>query len=63
MPVSPLQAAKRALVSILLQLARRYKVKVTVSRDATDKDIQTAYKRIALKVHPDKGAARQMFRS
>ena len=39
MPVSPLQAAKRALVSVLLHLARVYNLAVNLNRDSTDADI------------------------
>ena len=38
MPVSPLQAAKRALVSVLLHLATVYGVAHNINRDSNDAD-------------------------
>ena len=61
MPVSSVQAAKRLLVSILLKLARRYNLKVVVTRDSTDQDVHAAYRRVALKTHPDKGGSKAEF--
>ncbi len=61
MPVSPVQAAKRAFVCILLRLARQYKVTVAINRDAADKDVLAAYKRVILKAHPDKGGSKERF--
>ena len=55
MPVSTCQAAKRSLVTLLLNLARHYQIKLTISRDSCDKDVSKAYKKVALKAHPDKG--------
>ena len=57
MPVSTVQAAKRAFVRVLLDLARRYRVKVVVNRDSLDKEVEAAYRRIVLQAHPDKGGA------
>ena len=45
MPVSPLQAAKRALVSVVLFLAREYGVSAQLSRDSDDKQVLAAYKK------------------
>ena len=53
--------AKRALVRLLLSLATAYRVRVNVSRESEDKAVLTAYKRVALKVHPDKGGRTQDF--
>jgi hypothetical protein len=49
------QQAKRALVKVLLALAAIYTVRLQVSRDSGDTQVLKAYKRVALKVHPDKG--------
>jgi hypothetical protein len=55
MPVSVVQAAKRVLVTLLLAFARHYEVRLVISRDSSDKDVVKAFKRVALKAHPDKG--------
>ena len=47
--------AKRAFISILLSLARAYHLIVDVNRDSSDTQVQKAYRRVLLKVHPDKG--------
>ena len=62
MPVSPLQAAKRVLVSVILKLAGIYAVSIAVNRDSNDADVQRGYRRIALKAHPDKGGSEEHFK-
>lgn len=57
MPVSPALAAKRALVRVLLALAALYGVVLSLDREAPDTEVCKAYKRVALKAHPDKGGA------
>ena len=57
MTVSAVQTAKRTLVSILLRLGPQYRVTVLVNRDSPDKDIQSAFRRVAVKAHPDKGGS------
>ena len=47
--------AKRALVSLLLALARQYNVSAMVKRDSSDQDVEKAFRRVVKKVHPDKG--------
>ena len=47
--------AKRALVKLLLQLAVAYNVVVSVNRDADNAKVTAAFRKIVLKVHPDKG--------
>lgn len=61
MPCSPLTLAKRAFVKVLLALASSYGVAVQVNRDTADHAVLTAYKRVALKVHPDKGGTNADF--
>ena len=58
---SPLQLAKRALVKVLLTLATKYGVALQVTRDSEDKVLLSAYKRVALKAHPDKGGTNRDF--
>ena len=57
MPASPLQAAKRAFVSVLLFVARYYGLALPVTRDTTDDALLSAFKKVALKAHPDKGGS------
>jgi len=47
--------AKRALVKLLLQLALAYNVVVSINRDADNAKVTAAFRKIVLKVHPDKG--------
>ena len=49
------QQAKRALVKVLLTLAALYTLHLEVSRESSDAEVFKASKRVALKVHPDKG--------
>jgi curved DNA-binding protein CbpA len=53
--------AKRALVTILLELARLYSLTLTVTRESEDKVVEAAYKKLVLKVHPDKGGCTSAF--
>jgi len=55
MASSTVSIAKRALVSLLLKLAVAYQVVVSVSRDSPDVSVKAAFRKIAVKVHPDKG--------
>ena len=57
MPVSPVQAAKRAFVSVLLFVARHYGLALPVTWDATDDVLLSAFKKVALKAHPDEGGS------
>ena len=57
MPTSKLALAKRAFVSVLLELARTYDVPTDVTRDSPDTVLLQAYKKVALKAHPDKGGS------
>ncbi len=55
MASSRYEKAKRAFVTLLLSLARAYRVVVEVNRDSEDAVVHTAYRKVLLKVHPDKG--------
>ena len=58
MACSPVQLAKRALVTLLLALARQYAMPaLPLSRDSPDKVVMESFKKVAKKVHPDKGGA------
>ena len=62
MPCSPNDLAKRALVRQLLSLAKVYSVTLQVNRDSPDTDVLEAYRRLLLKVHPDKGGRKVDFK-
>ena len=57
MASSSVLLAKRALVSLLLRLAVAYGVTVAVSRGSPDAEVTTAYRKVVLKAHPDKGGS------
>ena len=59
MPASALAAATRAFVSVLLLLARRYELYLAVNRDSSQQDLLKAYRKVVLKVHPDKGGKKE----
>ena len=52
--VSHLDRAKRALVTLLNQLAVLYKLVLGVTRDSTDTEARGAYKKLSRKCHPDR---------
>ena len=57
MPLSPLETAKRAFVSLLLRLGRSHAVPLQISRESPDPELLKAYRRISKKVHPDRGGS------
>ena len=58
MPAGKLQMLKRVLVSLLVELAYQYGIaNVTITRDSLDADIKKTFRRVILKVHPDKGGS------
>ena len=57
MPVSKLTAARRAFIAVLKRLAQAYAVPLALTRESTDTLLLRAYKKLLLKVHPDKGGA------
>ena len=48
--MSPGQLLKRALVSILLELARVYGTGLTLNRDAPDVDVKRAFRKVIIRV-------------
>ena len=53
--MSSYDKAKRAFVSLLLLLSRSYHVILPVTRDSSDAQLLSAFKRLARATHPDKG--------
>ena len=53
--VSAVEQAKRALVSLLKWLATAYKCVLDVTRDSSDQEVKSAYRKLSKKTHPDKG--------
>ena len=53
--VSSLDKAKRALMAIIRSLALAYEIWVTVTRESKDAEVSKAYRKLSLKVHPDRG--------
>ena len=49
------QTRKRAFVKVLLRLAALYKFVCGVNRDSTDAQVESAFRKVAAKCHPDKG--------
>jgi hypothetical protein len=58
MPVSRLGSVTRAFVSVLLLLAKKYDLVLAITRDSSPTDLQKAYRKVALKAHPDKGGSK-----
>ena len=61
MAVSTVLLAKRALVKLSLQLAVAYNVVVSANRDADNAKVTVAFRKIVLKVPPDKGGKSLAF--
>ena len=59
MAVSASNLAKRAFVTLLLALARQYAIPaLPITRDSPDKAVLDAFRKVARKVHPDKGGSK-----
>ena len=52
--MSPAQLLKRALVTILLELARVYALDLGLTRNSPDTNVKKAFRRVILRAHPDK---------
>ena len=61
MPSSSVLLAKRSLVSLLLRLAVAYQVVISVNRTSPDAGVKAAFRKVVLKVHPDKGGDNAEF--
>ena len=54
-----MQLAKRALVVLLRALASTYGLQLELTRDSPDEAVTKAFRRVAVKVHPDKGGSKE----
>ena len=59
MPCSKVGVATRAVVNVLLALARAYELVLNVNRDSPRECLVKAYKKLLLKAHPDKGGRKE----
>ena len=60
MALSKFGAATRALVAVLLLLARSYNLLLDVNRDSSAEQLLKAYRKVLLKAHPDKGGKQEL---
>ena len=60
--VSDAQKAHRALVAVLRRMVQLYCIAVALSFNSCDAEVMTAYRKVVLKVHPDKGGTAEHFR-
>lgn len=60
---SAVDLAKRELVKVLKELAAKYSITFafTLTRESSDEDVIKAFRRVSLKVHPDKKGDVQDF--
>ena len=58
---SEVDSAKRGLVKLLRSLAEKHGVQLVLNRDSSNKQVQQAFRKVSLKVHPDKGGEQAVF--
>ena len=53
--MGPASALKRALIKLLLAIAREFAITLSMSRDnAPDEQVKKAFRKVILRIHPDK---------
>ena len=52
--MSPSGFLKRARVKLLLAIARQFAIVLSITRDSPDDQVKKAYRKVMLRVHPDK---------
>ena len=55
MPLSTCTSAKRAFVAVLRALCATYSLACGANRDSTEDEVSATFRRVARRVHPDKG--------
>ena len=55
--VGKVDLAKRALITLIKALALAYGITANVMRESPDPAVVSAYRRLSLKVHPDRGGS------
>ena len=55
--VSAIDRAKHLLISLLRTLAATYGVVLQLTRDTSDVDVRSAFKKVSRKAHPDQGGS------
>jgi len=55
--MGPVQTSKRAFVKVLLRIAALYRCVCNCNRDSTDVELNSAFRKVAAKCHPDKGGS------
>ena len=60
--MSAAQLKKRALVTLLLTLARLYSLDINLTRDSADEFVKKAFRKVILKAHPDKGGSEEAMK-
>ena len=55
MPDESARTSKRALITVMLALAAAYGILLACVRDSPDDEVLRAYRKLLLRVHPDKG--------
>ena len=58
---SAVDTAKREFVKLLRVLAQRYQLRLDVSGASSDKEVSKAFKKVSLRVRPDKGGEQTDF--
>ena len=53
--VNAVDLAKRALVKLLKEMAAIYTLTLSVARDSPDPAVRTAYRKVSVNAHPDRG--------
>ena len=57
-----LDKLKRALVALIVSMARAYNCGVDIKRESSDEEVRSAYRRLSRHVHPDR-AGRTVLRA
>ena len=59
--MSPGARFKRALITLLLELARVYGLTLNVNRDSEDDQVKAGFRKVILRAHPEHASSRLKF--